>query len=293
MPSKKRSLPVRNRFAGFMRDQRGTISVLTVLTMVPFVVAAGSAVDMGRANRTLGHMQKAADTAALAGAAAKGPVTIADGEPLTGDEAKIHAAQMMVEANLPEKIKMAAEAPQVTIDGEKVVVDLGAEMPTTFMKLIGMDTVSLSVSATAEAPVDAHACILALGADGKGIEVGGTVELALEGCWLYSNKEGSKSIDVIGKATIDAGGSCSAGSTSVSNNATVYEHRLTNCEPLEDPLAEWTPPDVPESCDYTNYQKSATTTVKNVTLLPGRYCGGLQLITSTSSRGSTMSAAGP
>jgi Flp pilus assembly protein TadG len=273
MSLRQHSLPIRNRFADFASNQRGSISVITVATLVPFMIAAGSAIDMGRANRTLGQMQKAVDSAALAGAATYNTVNVAE-DPHAGDEARMAAANMMVEANLPEQIATIAEAPQVAIDGTEITVDLAAEMPTTFMKLVGISTMSLNVTATADFSETGHGCIVALGSNGTGIEVGGTVNLTVDDCWLYSNKSADKSIDVIGKATIHAGGSCSVGSTSVSNNATVYKNRTTGCRTMPDPMAAWTPPTPTGGCTYNSFSGGAGSTL---TLYPGTYCGGLQL----------------
>jgi Flp pilus assembly protein TadG len=273
MSPMKHSLALRNRFADFASNQRGSISVITVVTMVPFMIAAGSAIDMGMANRTMGQMQKAVDSAALAGAATHKTVNVED-EPLAVDEKRIAAANSMVEANLPKQIAKFAGAPQVAIDGTEITVGLSAEMPTTFMKLVGISTMSLNVTATADFSETGHGCIVALGSNGSGIEVGGTVNLTVDDCWLYSNKVANKSIDVIGKATIHAGGSCSVGSTSVSNNATVYENRTTGCDIMKDPMAAWTPPTPTGSCTYDNFSGGGGS---SITLLPGTYCGGLQL----------------
>lgn len=265
-----------SRLAAFGRNQRGSISVMTVASMVPFMIAAGIAIDMGRINRTTDHMQKAVDSAALAGAATKGDLTSADGEPLSGEAAKIYAANKMVDANLPDQVKKSAKAPGITVTGDEITVSLDADMPTSLMHLMGIETVALSVVAVAKAELDASGCIVALGANGDGIEVGGTVKVDIEGCWLYSNKEGDKSINVVGTATIDAGGSCSAGSTSVSNNATVFDTRQTYCTPLPDPMADWTPPEDPVDCDHNDFNQSAST-VKDIILYPGSYCGGLRV----------------
>lgn len=274
MSTSKNTYPLHGRLARFTREQRGSISVLTVLTMVPFVVAAGTAIDMGRANRTIGLMQKTVDSAALAAAATQLSVTDSEGTTLAGNEARMYVANQMVEANLLDEIKTVAEDPVVTIDGDIVTVDLDAEMATSFMKLVGIDTMSLGVSAAAEATVQATGCIVALGPNGDGIEVGGTVDLEVDGCWLYSNKEGDKSIDVIGTAIVDAPGSCSVGSTSVSNNAQVHDKRYTNCNPIADPFASWTPPTPPGGCDYNKFKGGGGA---SITLSPGVYCGGLQL----------------
>jgi Flp pilus assembly protein TadG len=273
MSPMKHSLPLRNRFADFASNQRGSISVITVVTMVPFMIAAGSAIDMGLANRTLGHMQKAVDSAALAGAATHKTVNVED-EALADNEARKYAANSMVEANLPDQIAKFAGAPQVSIDGTEVTVALDAEMPTSFMKLVGIGTMSLSVTATADFSQTGNGCIVALGSQGTGIEVGGTAVVEIDDCWMHSNKEGAKSIDIIGKATIHAGGSCSVGTTSVSNNATVYKRRIVGCDKMNDPMAAWTPPTTPAGCDYDKFKGGAGS---SITLYPGTYCGGLQL----------------
>jgi Flp pilus assembly protein TadG len=273
MSPMKQNQAVRSRFADFASSQRGSISVIAAVTLVPLLIAAGSAVDMGLANRTLGQMQKAVDSAALAGAATHKTVNVED-EPLAGNQARTYAANRMVEANLPAQIAKFAGAPQVAIDGTEVTVDLDAEMPTTFMKLIGIGTMSLSVTATADFSQTGNGCIVALGSQGTGIEVGGTVTVEIDDCWMHSNKKDDKSIDIIGTATIHAGGSCSVGSTSVSNNATVYKHRIVGCDMMEDPMAAWTPPTTPAGCDYDKFKGGAGS---SITLYPGTYCGGLQL----------------
>jgi hypothetical protein len=273
MSPMQHSLPVRNRFADFASNQRGSISVIAAVTIVPLLIAAGSAVDMGLANRTMGQMQKAVDSAALAGAATNLAINDADGKPLAGDDAKIEAAVRMVAANLPDSIKKSAEDPKVSIDGDIVTVSLDAEMPTLLMKLVGIDTISLSTTAAAEASVKANGCIVALGPNGDGIEIGGTVDLEVDGCWLYSNKKGDKSIDVIGGALADVPGSCAVGSTSVSDNAQLLGKRKTYCTEIGDPMADWTPP-TPGACDYKKFKGGGGS---SIVLQPGTYCGGLQL----------------
>lgn len=266
--------PTRSCIAEFTRSQRGSLSVLTALTMLPFIIAAGTAVDMGRANRTLAHMQKAADSAALAAAATSMPLENDEGQSLDGEEAKVHVANQMVEANLLEAIKEIAEDPDITVTADEVLVELTAEMPTSFMSVVGIDTMNLGVAATAEATAKVSGCIVALGPNGDGIEIGGNVDLEVDGCWLYSNKHGAKSIDVVGGAVVDVPGSCSAGATSVSNNADVSGKQYTNCKPLSDPMAEWTPPTPPGGCDYNSFSGGGGA---SITLWPGTYCGGLQL----------------
>lgn len=278
MASQKHSLRPGVRFAGLLSSQRGSISVLTALTMVPFFVAAGMAVDMGKINRTLAHMQKAVDSAALAAAATRLPVTTVDGA-LAGDEARIEVALRMVAANLADDVKTGAEDPVVTIDGEVVEVDLEAVMPTSFMYFVGFETVNLSVTAAADFSVTGHSCILALGAGGNGIEVGGTVDLEAEDCWIHSNKVGEKSIDIIGTARVDVAGTRSVGTTSVTNQAEVPppQNRHTQSYRIDDPKAEWEHPFVPGTCDYNRFKQNAGAANSSVTLSPGRYCGGLQL----------------
>lgn len=275
-PTEHRS-PPRDRFADFASNQRGSISVIAAVTVLPLLIAAGTAIDMGLANRAMGQMQKAVDSAALAGAATHKAVTI-DGEALSLDEARTHAANRMVEANLPEQIATIAEAPQVTIDGTELTVDLAAEMPTTFMKLVGVNTMSLSVTATADFSKTGNGCIVALGADGDGIQVGGTVNVQAGDCWLYSNKVGDKSINAVGNVIVSAGGTHAIGGTTVTNNATMPPTENIQSygkEPVVDPLADWDHPEIPGPCQYDSYSDKGTGGI--VTLPAGVYCGGLQL----------------
>src|SRR5438105_8923959 len=116
-------------FANFKRNTTGTVALVAALAAVPMMLGIGVAVDFVNRNKFASESQAAVDGAALAGAMAKKSLSVLN-QQLTGDAAKQDAALKMVEANLPDSIKSSSHSSSVTINGNKVKVDLTVTMKT-------------------------------------------------------------------------------------------------------------------------------------------------------------------
>ena len=134
-------------------DRRASVALLTALGMVPMLLSVGIAVDLSRVTAFKVALQNAADSSALAGAAAY----TSSGQSATAKAAAI-AYMTQAETTLPINNGVAFTAtPAVqtnangTTTGYTVSVTASAAVPTTVMSLIE-PSVTTSVAARAVNP---------------------------------------------------------------------------------------------------------------------------------------------
>lgn len=146
----------------FLRDRFGNFGVMTALLLVPLVGAAGLAVDYTNASSMKAQLMSAADAAAIGAIAETSPAMAAiqkmttDGEVTVGDAdgKALFLAQRSTElSQLPLDVSMT-----VTKTGNdiKSSVTFTAQVPTTFMQVLGWDSVDVSGTATASYGVTGH-----------------------------------------------------------------------------------------------------------------------------------------
>jgi Flp pilus assembly protein TadG len=129
----------------FKRDTQGGVIIIFAFSFIPVAGLAGAAMDYTMASKVKARLDAAADSAALAG------VKTATTMPTT-EEAK-QAALAMFNANAGT-IK-GAKLDSVSVDvtdaglGRTATVTYAATVPTSFMALLGVDTVSLTGTAKA------------------------------------------------------------------------------------------------------------------------------------------------
>ena len=140
--------------AGFRADRRGTVAVLTGLMILPLMFSAGIAVDLTRATGFRAALQNAADSAALAGAAAYTDATQA-----SAAAAVATAYLQQAEAGLPPNRGVSfTVTPAVLTNaagqtaGYTVTVTAQAQVATTLMSLVVASMAAIA-RATAENPV--------------------------------------------------------------------------------------------------------------------------------------------
>ena len=187
-------------------------------------------------------------------------------------------AKDIVLANLPANLKDAASEPSVVYSGSSVTVSFEIKLPTTLASVAIGDATTVKVSSTATAPVDGKACVVALGETGNGINIHGTPEVSAPECMLYSNKEGDDSLRFSGNVDVETAGNCAAGRATLNGGSLDVEpYPDEGCPEIGDPLEGWTPPAVSNLCTYNNFNKSGNGKIKDITMSPGTYCGGMQL----------------
>ncbi len=121
----------------FLADQRGAIVAMIALSMVPIFVAFALAIDLGRGYLLKSKLSYAIDAAGLAGGRA------------FDSDLREQDILMFFDANFPEHY-MGAEllggGPSVTFNDSEntVTIDVEATLPTQFMSVAGVDTVTVS-----------------------------------------------------------------------------------------------------------------------------------------------------
>jgi Flp pilus assembly protein TadG len=137
----------------FLRDKRGNIAVIFALAAIPLLTAVGCAVDYSMATQIKAKLQSAADAASVGALAIGSPAYVAAGV-MAGDgpvPAGVTDATNIFYANLSSVAAYTnlKVTPTVTKTNSNISsqVTFSADMPTNFVKLIGMPTLALSGSA--------------------------------------------------------------------------------------------------------------------------------------------------
>jgi len=141
-------------------DRRGNIAVIFAFALLPVMSAVGCAVDYSMATRIKAKLQSAADAASVAAIAQKSPGYVA-AVAMTSDgavAAAVDDAYKVLDGNLNSVTGYTnlSRIGAVTKTGIKLAsrIDFSADVPVSFLKLLGYQniTVSGSASSTASLP---------------------------------------------------------------------------------------------------------------------------------------------
>lgn len=119
-----------------MRDRRGTVAIIFALALIPLSLSVGLAVDTARAYAVKSKLSQALDAAALAVGSSTG----------TADELQ-QIGQKFFDANFKDSGLDVAGSFSVSVTGDVVSANGSAQVQTTLMQLIGVDTIAVSESA--------------------------------------------------------------------------------------------------------------------------------------------------
>jgi Flp pilus assembly protein TadG len=138
-----RILPPLQRFG---RSQDGNIAVIFAIVMVPMIGFIGAAVDYSRANAARSAMQSALDSAALMVAKddAAGDLTAAQ----LNAKANAYFTALYINTDAPN-ITLSASYSNNATTGSSVLLSGSGTISTSFMKVAGFPTLTLSSSSTA------------------------------------------------------------------------------------------------------------------------------------------------
>lgn len=129
--------------AHLARAEEGGVAAIVGLSIIPLVLALGLAVDGGLAYGAHSKLQGALDAAALASARAA-----------SSEDADVEAdARMFFEANFPPNYLGSRITDFDAIFNEEtgeLSIDAEIDMPTAFMRVAGLPTVSVAASAVAQ-----------------------------------------------------------------------------------------------------------------------------------------------
>ena len=120
-------------FKKFLRDTAGASAIVFTMAAVPVLIGAGMAVDIAMSYRYQAQVQSALDAAVLA--AATSPLD---------DAAKIAQGKAVFNANFDSATTGFDATPIIEISDGKITGTVDAEMPTSFMKLAGVNSMDLT-----------------------------------------------------------------------------------------------------------------------------------------------------
>lgn len=126
------------RARSFLGARQGSAGILFGLAMLPILLAAGAAVDYGRAKYTKTRLQASVDSAALA--AMSGKVRGGDASQIASN----YVGQAFVNSGLNPAITTSIDNTAGT-----VTVRATVNQPTSVMKILHMNSVAVSATATA------------------------------------------------------------------------------------------------------------------------------------------------
>ena len=147
-----------------LKDQRGAVMAIVGLAIIPLFAIIGLAIDTTRAYLTKSRLWSAVDAAALAG----GRVYEAD---YRDDD--IH---MFFESNFPDGFMNAVVEPlEIAPDdvNRKITVTAQATIPTTFMRVLGID--SMTIAASSEVSLESKSVEVSLVLDVTGSMAGSRI----------------------------------------------------------------------------------------------------------------------
>jgi Flp pilus assembly protein TadG len=139
----------------FRRDQRGNIMMMFGLSALPVLTAVGCAVDYTRVDQMRSRLQQAIDIASVGAVAKSAPAFIAAGS-MTGDgaiPAGATDARKIFDANMTGQTGYTLNnvTTAVTKTGNSVnsTVTFSANVPTTFLALLGRNAITVTGTSTA------------------------------------------------------------------------------------------------------------------------------------------------
>jgi len=247
--------------ARFWKNRRGSVAPLFAIVAVPLMGAVGAAVDYSRANAARTAMQAALDATAL---------SLAEGAQ------SVDQAQPTFNALFTQpEVQNLSVSGGATNDSNATSINLTASgsVATEFMGLMGIPSLTLTARSTAVQTRDSSGCVLALDPTvSAAVSLGGSTNVSLNSCSVYSNSNAAASISAGGSATLSTQSIGTVGKVSLSGaNVTTTDGVRTGLAPLPDPYSDVALPSF-TGCAATNLNVNSNTTIS-----PGVYCKGISV----------------
>lgn len=162
----------------FLQQSAGSVAPTFAITLIPILVGVGAAVDYSRANNFKTAFQEALDAGLLAGAK-------------DGSSSWTEVASNTLNAALPTKFGSTSNPAFTLVSSDVYSGTISGSVPTAFMALIGVQSIPISVTATAMAAGSDNSCILTLDhgqpTSHVSLSLNGAPVVNLSGCSIRSN----------------------------------------------------------------------------------------------------------
>jgi Flp pilus assembly protein TadG len=247
------------------RDRRGNALVIAGAALPLVIGSAGLATDTIQWSLWKRQLQRAADSAALAGAYAEATGNAVDtGNCLTSTANSAHPIRFDLSKNDHSGITTSCTASNppatgsYTTDSTAVHVALSGSRALSFSGMFMTSAPTLTASATAKLIDDGNFCLVTLKRDsGAGISMGGSSTANL-GCGAISNSTGSSSITSNGNAytfTADPVASVGGMPQSINGSTNLEPYHL----PQSDPFSGKYPTDIPSGTTCKTFAQNGYT----------------------------------
>ena len=260
-------IPVCQRgMRGLLGREEGQTLILAAFGMTVFLLAAGLGVDMGYLRYQKRLQQAAADSAAIAGASelkfTGSSVTTAAKTDSKTNGYEDGVANVTVTVNSPP-----ADGPHSGVGGY-VEVRVAKIQPTFFMRIVGVNTETITARAVA-ALGTSKGCIYTLKTGVDGVTSTGSGAISAINCSIVDDGN----LRLTGSGSINAASVGVTGTVTKTGSGTITP-TATTITPAADPLSFLTPPPT-TPCDHASQVK--ITGASAATLSPGVYCGGIAI----------------
>ena len=252
---------------GAARGERGFVMVTFVVLAVVLLGMTGLVIDAGMMAYEKRRAQVAADAAAMGGAleiagGGNGVLAAADDATANGFTGGVNGTTVAVSS--------PPLSGGYTNDNRYVEVSITRQIPTTFMRILNIPTMTVSARSVAGQSQGSGGCIFALNPNStqNAIVASGSAQINAQ-CGIKINSTNSKALVISGSACVTGSEIDIVGNYSNSSSCGPSPAPQTGQDSVADPLAYLTPPTV-GPCDFVNSKPGNGTTVT-----PGVYCGGI------------------
>ena len=239
--------------------------MIFALAAPALMAVAGVATDYVTYSLGRTDLQAAADGAAVVGAGEFSVAGVQDSQ-----------IQSVIAAYVAEEVDQSRGPVTIEarIDKKKysVAVSITQAWTPFFAHLLDASVTPVHADATAVLTGTTNICVLTLDPKkARALTLTLLARLQANGCGVYSNSSHALGLSVDPLASLKASLICSVGGA-IGILSTMSPPPTTDCPVVADPLGKRVAPSA-GLCDYTDFK----VTGKTATLLPGTYCGGIQI----------------
>jgi Flp pilus assembly protein TadG len=224
-----------------LHDDGGQTMVLTALALTSLLGMAAFSVDVGVMFNAKRVLQTAADAGAIAGASeySYSDVTAAAKAATTQNGMTDGSNGVTITVNNPPSSGSHAVG-GANASSSAVEVIASRAVPTIFMKVFGLSTMTVTARAVA-AFGPASSCIYALDTSGVDVGMNGNGDLNMPDCGVLINSSSSNALDMVGNTTLTAKSIGIVGNYNTNGGETPKP--ITGVLPVSNPLAYLKAPD--------------------------------------------------
>lgn len=249
----------------FRRDTGGNAALVYGLSFMVVVIGVGAAIEFNNATSQRKYMQDALDAAVLAGVQ-NSAMSLTASKTFAHNIRSDLALASQSYSSTSSSISSPTAATLDTLNGTATI-----SAPTTLLKMVGIDTMKLTVNATATKTVNtaARPCIYVLDPSGsQALLVNSGANVAAPACEIHVSSTASPAAIFNSGSSLDFKRLCIKGANVIRNSTTV-NHLELNCQAQSDPYAGTLPTPPSQTCTQSNGNFNDAM----VNMTPGVYCG--------------------